>query len=526
MKQTRSLEELRSRIERAVLLMPDDQVVQEVAVRSEAPVGLTGSWRDVGPVPAEDFAAACLIVEKEGDAEGGLIPFGLWDAQREALEVIEREPYLVLPKGRQIGITWLELMAMARRGTFWGNRLFNIARPSGEDAKDAIRRLLILLGYDPNSEPPHMRVLPESPPEMNAWRPTVVGKTATSLTLENGSRFQAKTATRHIARGDAAYWTLCDEYAFWTWPKEQLNSLEWGAHRVHVVSTGDGDQDEFAKLYEKALSGKGKWRAHFIPATADPRRDEEYFRRNVDEATDPDLAARELARDVTDVFRPREGAFFKCFKRVVNVHEFDVVPGWPVDLCVDWGLTHPAALAIQIAPSGQPFVFDEYLPEDVSTREFGVGLRELLDGYDLAYKARGPFADPAGKARNVQTKRSEFEVFRGLGFSPQGRSSKVSDGVVLMVESIGDPHVDETGARDRCLIIHPRCVGVIAALANVQAHRNDDDVYDTDHPVYSHPLDALRYWHVCRYRAHRKASGSPGARRRRERFRTTRPRGF
>ena len=50
----------------------------------------------------------CLIVEKE---TGKLIPFALWPAQEEALSVIEREAFLVLPKGRQIGVTWTELAA-------------------------------------------------------------------------------------------------------------------------------------------------------------------------------------------------------------------------------------------------------------------------------------------------------------------------------------------------------------------------------------------------------------------------------
>ena len=499
MKPTTQLPELRERIELLVSRMPDEQVVRELAARVDNP--LTGSaLGHHGPVPIEDFIASCLIVEKEGETEFGVIPFRLWPAQLEALEVIQRERFLVIPKGRQIGITWLELAAMLHAGIVGGHRLFNIARQSGDDAKDAIRRLLILMGYDANTDPPHMGVLPESPPEMDAWRPKIVGKTTTSLTLENGSRFQTKTATRHIARGDAAYWTLCDEFASWQWPMEQLAALEHGAHRVHVVSTGDGDADDFSRLYKVAERAAGKWRAHFVPATADPRRDEEWFRQNVDEAGDPDLAARELARDVTDVFRPREGAFFKCFKRALNVREFEVVPGWATETCVDWGLAHPAALFLQISPGGQPFVFDEYTPTEIRTTDFGEGMLELLKGYHITGRVRGPFSDPAGRARNTQTKRSEFDVFRDLGMRSEGRPSKVNDGVTLLMESIGHPDPEQR------LIVHPRCTGLIAALANVQAHRNDDDIYDTDHPVYSHPLDALRYWHVNRYRKRREGA--------------------
>lgn len=485
--------ELVRQTERLVARMPPGQVVREVASRTEDPIGLGGNWRHTSAPEVEDFAAGCLIVQKEGEAESGLISFDLWEAQREALEVIERERFLALPKGRQVGVTWLELMAMLHAGTFWGHRLFNIARQSEKDARGAITRLLILAGYDPNSDPPHMRVLPESALD-DDLRPRIVGKTLTSLTFENGSHFQAKTATRAIARGDASFWTLCDEYAFWPWPEKQLAALEHGAHRVHVPSTGDGDADAFAKLCAVAQRGKSKWRVHFIPATADPRRDAAWFRQNVDEAPDPDLANRELARDITDVFRPREGAFFKRFKRADNVREFDVVPGWQTETCVDWGLAHPAALFIQISPLGQPFVFDEYMPTDIRTTDFGVGMLEKLVAHSIAEPARGPFSDPAGKNRNTQTRRSEFDVFRDLGMRPEGRTSKVLDGVTLMMESIGHPDPEQR------LIMHSRCVGLIAALSNVQAHRNDDDIYDTDHAVYSHPLDALRYWHVCRYR--------------------------
>ena len=509
MKLTQSREDLRSRIERVVARMPEEQVVQELAARIDEP--LVGSNRHVGPIPVEDFVESCLIVEKEGATEVGLIPFHLWPDQRVALGVIERERFLVVPKGRQIGITWLELAAMLHAGIVGGNRLFNIARQSGDDAKDAIRRLLILMGYDANTDPPHMAVLPGSPAAMDAWRPTIVGKTTTSITLENGSRFQTKTATRHIARGDAAYWTLCDEFASWPWPMQQLAALEHGAHRVHVVSTGDGDADDFATLFKNAEGGKGKWRSHFVSATADPRRDDEWFRQNVDEAADPDLAARELARDITDVFRPREGAFFKCFKRAQNVREFDVVPGWATETCVDWGLAHPAALFLQISPSGQPFVFDEYLPVDEPrTTDFGEGILARLARYKFGVKVRGPFSDPAGRYRNTQTKRSEFDVFRDLGMRCEGKPSNVNDGVTLMMESIGDESgvaIEDTQKR---LIVHPRCAGLIAALANVQPHRNDDNIYDTDHKVYSHPLDALRYWHICRYRRRRGASSGGG----------------
>lgn len=443
--------------------------------------------------PLADFVSHCLIVAKEGETESGLVPFTLWPAQREALAVVEREPFLVWPKGRQIGATWLELAAMLHAGTVAGNRLFNIARQSDEYAQDGIRRLLILAGYDPNSDPPNLRVLPESTmPE--AWRPQIVGKTTRSLTFANGSRFKAKTATRSIARGDAAYWTLCDEYAFWPWPEKQLAALEHGASRVHVVSTGDGEGDAFHKLYQTAARAQGKWRPHFTSAAADPRRDAEWFRQNVDEAASPDLARRELARSVEDVFRPASGNYFARFSAATHVREFAIVANWPLTYGVDFGFVHPVCLLLQQSPAGQPFVVGEYLPEEVPSPEFAAGIvayqRQLLaeEGVDLATEPGPMYCDPAGKARNMQTSRSEFDVMLSAGFRPRGVTSSLRDGCDLLMTSIAHAHTP--------LVVHPRCTKLIRALTQMPPDSRQPDVYLQSHPVFSHPLDALRYWFV------------------------------
>ena len=197
----------------------------------EQVVALVGNWRPVKVPPLPEFVRHCLIVEKES---GKLIPFEPWPAQEEALAVIEAAEKLVVPKGRQVGITWLELAAMLWAGTFHSNRLFPIARQSDEYAREAIWRLLILAGYDPSSDPARLRVLAESPLPA-AWRARIAGRTRRELRLANGSSYRALTATQPIARGLAAYWGLADEFAFWPWPARQLAAMESGCARLHVV---------------------------------------------------------------------------------------------------------------------------------------------------------------------------------------------------------------------------------------------------------------------------------------------------
>ena len=50
--------------------------------------------------------------------------------------------------------------------------------------------------------------------------------------------------------------------------------------------------------------------------------------------------------------------------------------------------------------------------------------------------------------------------------------------------------------------IASRCKGLIRALSQIKPHRANQEIYDKDHEIVSHPLDALRYL---------LAGGVPGA---------------
>jgi hypothetical protein len=447
----------------------------------EQVVALVGNWRPLKVPPLPEFVRHCLIVEKES---GNLIPFEPWPAQEEALAIIEQSDKLVIPKGRQVGITWLELAAMLWAGTFFSNRLFPIARQSDEYAREAITRLLILAGYDPTSEPANLRLLAESPLPRQ-WRPRIAGKTRRELRLANGSSYRALTATQPIARGLAAYWGLADEYAFWPWPARQLAAMESGCARLHVVSTGNGSDDAFATLYENASAGRGAYRPLFIPSTADPRRDPDWYRTNVEEAADPESARREHARSPEDAFRSPEGAYFKRFCSDRHVAEVAIVANYQTWRAIDFGYRHPACLWAQRSPAGQLFIVDELLPANATTPEFVAKIKEREQVYGLAVPVIASYCDPAGKAANVQTAESEFAIFAREGLRPQGQSSSVRDGCVRIMDLLAD--------EVQPLVVAARCVGLIRALSQVKPHRSQHEIYDTDHELHSHPLDALRY---------------------------------
>ena len=157
-------------------------------------LALVGNWRPVKVPPLAEFVRHCLIVEKE---TGKLIPFDLWPAAGGGPGGDRtRADKLVIPKGRQVGITWLELAAMLWAGTFWGHRLFPIARQSDEYAREAIVRLLILAGYDPTSEAGKPAPACRVAAARERGDRKIVGKTRRELRLANGSSYRALTATQ------------------------------------------------------------------------------------------------------------------------------------------------------------------------------------------------------------------------------------------------------------------------------------------------------------------------------------------
>ena len=447
----------------------------------EQVVALAGNWRPLRPPPLDEFVRHCLIVDKQ---TGSLIPFELWPLQEQALEMMARCAKLLIPKGRQVGVTWLELAYMLWCGSFFGNRLFPIARQSDAYAREGITRLLTLAGYDASSPSGRLRVLPESPLPPS-WRPQVVRKTKRNIIFDNGSSYQALTATQPIARGMAAYLGLADEFAFWPWPAEQLAAMESGCARLHIVSTGNGADDAFAALHENAAAGRGAYKTLFIASDADPRRDGEWYRLNVEESADPDSARREHARDVGDAFRSPEGVFFKRFSAARHVREVKIVENWPTWRGIDFGYRHPACLWLQRSPTGQLFAVDELLAENVTTSELGDAIRAREAGFKLAVPPVASFCDPAGRAVNVQTAESEFESFAQAGLAPQGRPTSVRDGCLYILNALAEEQLP--------LVVASRCQGLIRALSQVKPLKGHAEIYDTGHELYSHPLDALRY---------------------------------
>jgi hypothetical protein len=415
------------------------------------------------PSPLE-FIQSMKIVD---NASGTLVPFTLWPSQKRLLREMVTSERLVVVKSRQLGCSYLALALMLYFATFEPAQLFLVARQSLEESAEAIHRL---------------RVMNDSLPDK--WRLAATTDNVFSLGLSNGARIRALSSSKAIGRGLSARYVIADEAAFWAAPEEQLAALEPGAHRLHVISTGNGAGDFFSRLYMQALTSGGRWRPLFLPWSAHPERNRRWYDANVTRSPSPSAAKREYPSKVEDAFAAPGGAYFERFSSQVNVRDVAVVPTWKTYRGCDFGYRHPGCVWVQESPAGQPFVVAELHPDDLTTAEFVDAILRVDATLGLTVPIVASYVDPAGGATNVQTATSEVEQFRRAGLRPVSRSSTIRDGCTRMVDAISDPQIP--------LVVSTKCPWLIQGLQTIRPDRLHSDVYDEGSP-YTHVLDSVRY---------------------------------
>lgn len=426
-------------------------------------------------VPDErSFIEATSIDDKQ---HGGLVPFRLWEGQAALLPLLSCPRVYVL-KARQLGLTRLSLVHWLYMTTSWGNRLILVTRQSRTDAFDALRRI---------------KLLPASlGAEHPDWQQRIVKDSQTELVFANGSRFRVLSSTKRMGRGEAAYGATLDEFAFWEWPAEQFAALEAACAYLHLITTGAGPGNYAEALWRAADLEGSPWRKVFLPRSADPSRTQEWYAKTVEAAAEPRLARREYAASPEEAFAAPEGVFFERFSSEVNVVEMKPQHNWPTWRAVDFGNHSLACLWIQEAPSGQVCVVAEIAGRkrfDWTTAEFADAILAKEATLGLVEEPRATLCDPAGNGVTAQTGESEILIFQVKGLAPVFERSSVRDGCIRISDALAEPKIPLLVSRD--------CSWLAEALGAVGPDRQHPDVYD-EHSVYSHVLDAMRYYFISR----------------------------
>ena len=213
----------------------------------------------------------------------GRIQFGLYPFQDKVLNVWKDNPYSMVLKSRQLGISTLAAGYSLWLMTFHKDRNILALATTQATARNLISKIQFMWENLPS------------------WlKVDAVENNKLSLRLSNGSKAQAKSSNADAARSEAVSLLLIDEAAFIdnigeTWAAAQ-QTLATGGGAI-VLSTPYGTGNWFHKMWVSAESQENDFVPIKLPWFVHPERDQSWRDRQDELLGDPRLAAQECDCD-------------------------------------------------------------------------------------------------------------------------------------------------------------------------------------------------------------------------------------
>lgn len=242
--------------------------------------------------PAYFIDAYGVIDDAQGHGEGaGTMPFRLWPAQRELLADLHGSPKVLILKARQLGISWLCCGYVLWSCLFRPGQLALLFSKGQDEANELLRRVRVL--YDRLPEPLRDRL------------PRLVREMVTALEWDNGSRVRSLPATKGAGRTFTASLIVLDEMAHMQWARELYSAAKATVNdggQFVGLSSANGVGNLFHQLWARAAAGADRFRAVFLPWTARPGRDDDWYAGQLADSPDPDLIRQEYPANPTEAF--------------------------------------------------------------------------------------------------------------------------------------------------------------------------------------------------------------------------------
>jgi len=184
---------------------------------------------------------------------------------------------------------------------------------------------------------------------------------------------------------------------------------------------------------------------------------------------------------------------YSNYRDSVHCRTFDLVPGMPLYIGLDFGLT-PAAVIGQRTPMGAWRWRYELVADDMGATRFGALLHTFLAERCSTFKDLRIAGDPAGDQRGQTDESTVYEILRKQHIEAQPAPTNEFVRRVEVVQTAMSRLIDgEVG-----LLIHPDCRVLRKACAGGYAYRRmrtrDERWADMpDKNSYSHVAEALQY---------------------------------
>ena len=231
----------------------------------------------------------------------GRIPFNLYPFQEKVLKLFQDNPYNVILKSRQLGISTLGAGYSLWLMLFHKDKNVLCIATKQETAKNMVTKVKFM--YE--NLPSWLKIDYEENNKL-------------TLRLNNGSQIKATSASSDAGRSEAVSLLLIDEAAFIEnigeiWASAQ-QTLATGGGAI-VLSTPYGTGNWFHKTWVKAESGENDFLPIKLPWYIHPERDQAWRDRQDELLGDPRMAAQECDCDFSTsgdiVFYPEYIEFYE-----------------------------------------------------------------------------------------------------------------------------------------------------------------------------------------------------------------------
>ena len=390
-----------------------------------------------------DFIEKFVHIEDK-DTPGIVIPFNLWDAQKELLDLFIKEDRVVTLKARQLGITWLALADTAHDLIYNPGFSANTISQTEEDGKELVRRMGFIFKHMPNWLIVDKKLKNLEPEEFK--------KNITGLIYEQHKLklivhhpedkepavFKAFTSAPGAARSFTASKVIMDEWAFhpaaeeiWEAAYPTFNRKSGG--KVIGISTADkGTLHE--EIWQNAKwefkgekgSGKNSFTGMFIPWYAKPERDQEWYDRTA--ADIPNSVKKEYPASPAEAFSAGAGAMFHEWRPDIHIpygQEWYPPDSWRIVMAYDGGYNRAAAGWFAISPDGWAIMYREYYPFHKTDPEQAEDIRMLSrDPNGVPEQIDYIVGDTSCWAKNQDTGKTTIDIMEEHGLRPWRQADK------------------------------------------------------------------------------------------------------
>lgn len=424
---------------------------------------------------------------EDKDAEELIQPFELWKEQREALHSIMSHKMNVVLKARQLGFSWLVMHIAAHTLISEGKTVIGLSKTE-EEAKELVRRLKTIFTWMPE-------LVQEKDFCQPNWNGIIFKSTALTLTMTfpNGkeSVFKALASSPGAGRSFTANLIIFDEWAFQQFAREiwqagfpTINRPSGG--KVIGLST-----IERGSLFEEIFTDPDNgFNKIFIPWYADPRRDEEWYRKT--KRALGDLITAEYPATIEEALRVPGGAYFPEVKR--ETHETDIEQSGKLKryVSIDYGLDQFACLWYTMDIFGDAQIYRECSEPNLTISQAAQLMLKLqsdehIDGY---------LAPPDLWNRRQETGKSVADIFAENGVILIKTSNDIFNGCMMQKEWL---RVRDDGT-PKLTILRDCANRTIECLQKIQKDKHKPSIYAKQPHDITHLVDSLRafcvYWTI------------------------------